>query len=40
MRFILGAQRRCVKLCAEGCIEGKLHLVTIELVGDNREFEV
>ena len=30
----------CAERCVEGCTEGWLPLATINLVGDNREFEV
>ena len=34
-----GVRRGCTEGCAEGCVEG-LPLATINLKGDNREFEV
>ena len=34
-----GCAEGCTEGCAEGCAEG-LPLATINLVGDNREFEV
>ena len=35
MRFILGAWKVCRR-----CVGGVMPLATIDLVGDNREFEV
>ena len=34
-----GCTEGCAEGCMEGCVEG-LPLATINLVGDNREFEV